>query len=79
MACQAVHYEDQRSSFNKGDYDSARDPRAAGNLPDSIRTRYDLLGSCIHDASSVCILITTTSQSLRGLYPFVRTISIAIL
>ncbi len=48
MAYQAVHYEDQRSSFNKVDYDSARDPRAAGNLPDSIRTRYDLLGSCIH-------------------------------
>jgi len=49
VACQAVHYEDQRLSFNKVDYDSARDPRAAGYLPDSVRTRNDLLGSCIHE------------------------------
>ncbi len=48
MAYQAVHYEDQRSSFNKVDYDSARDPRAAGNLPGSVLTRYGLLGTCVH-------------------------------
>jgi len=38
VACQAVHYEDQHSSFNKVDYDSARDSRAAGNLPEFCRT-----------------------------------------
>ncbi len=48
VACQAVHYEDQRSSFNKVDYDSARDPRAAEKLLGSVLTRYDLLGTCIH-------------------------------